>query len=107
MFSLQSDSVSLLNPDTRTSPVFRSRADAELTGKVYRRVPVLQNETDAGTGDPWSASFQLMFMMNTGGDVFRTEAESAADNSVRSGRDWMSGITVPLQKTLFLYMREG
>ena len=31
----------LLNPNTRTCPVFRTRRDAELTKTIYTRVPVL------------------------------------------------------------------
>jgi len=44
----------LLNPNTRTCPVFRTNADAELTKLIYRRVPVLVNES---TGeDPGESS---------------------------------------------------
>lgn len=90
VFSLQSDAISLLNPNTRTAPVFRSRADAELTDKVYRRVPVLQNEENPNDGDPWQASFQLMFMMNTGSEIFRTAADLRDDGFVRHGQDWVA-----------------
>src|SRR5690606_7172805 len=34
-FTLSSDQIARLNPNTRTAPVFRSRADAELTAKIY------------------------------------------------------------------------
>ncbi len=45
----------LINPNTRTAPVFRSRADAELTKKIYRKVPVLLREAAAGQPEinPW------------------------------------------------------
>ncbi len=45
VFELTAEEIALLNPNTRTCPVFRTRADAELTKKIYRRVPVLMNET--------------------------------------------------------------
>ena len=37
-FTLESDDFTLLNPNTRTCPVFRSQMDAELTKRVCRRV---------------------------------------------------------------------
>ena len=42
-FTLSPDDISLLNPNTRTCPTFRSRRDAELAKAIYRRVPVLIN----------------------------------------------------------------
>ena len=49
-FQLTPEEFSLLNPNTRTCPVFRSQMDAELTKKIYRNVPVLIREED--THDP-------------------------------------------------------
>ncbi|MFN9694954.1 MAG: Eco57I restriction-modification methylase domain-containing protein, partial [Synechococcaceae cyanobacterium] len=40
-FALDSKDFSLLNHNTRTCPVFRSQMDAELTKRIYGRVPVL------------------------------------------------------------------
>ncbi|AKF86362.1 hypothetical protein MFUL124B02_25795 [Myxococcus fulvus 124B02] len=40
-FSLSADDIALLNPTTKTCPIFRSRRDAELTKAIYRTVPVL------------------------------------------------------------------
>ncbi|CBL44292.1 conserved hypothetical protein [gamma proteobacterium HdN1] len=66
-FSLTPDDFGLLNPNTRTCPVFRSNADAELTKKIYRHTPVLwQERTEEGEEkNPWQLQFMLMFMMNT------------------------------------------
>jgi hypothetical protein len=33
-----------INSNTLTCPVFRTSIDAELTKKIYQRVPVLENE---------------------------------------------------------------
>ncbi len=49
-FMLTAEDFRLLNPNTRTAPIFRSRRDAELTKHIYRRVPVLINER-AGSGE--------------------------------------------------------
>ncbi len=43
-FSLTPSEIALFNPNTRTMPVFRTRADAELTRKIYMRTPVLVDE---------------------------------------------------------------
>ena len=43
-FTLSLEDITLLNPNTRTCPIFRSRRDAELTKAIYRRVPVLIKE---------------------------------------------------------------
>jgi hypothetical protein len=43
-FTLTPEEIALLNPNTRTCPVFRSQRDAELTKKIYRNVPVLIRE---------------------------------------------------------------
>src|SRR5262249_28669383 len=51
-FVLSSDDIALLNPNTRTCPVFRGARDAETTKSIYRRVPSFQVEGKAD-GDPW------------------------------------------------------
>jgi hypothetical protein len=39
-FTLSADDLALLNPNTRNCPIFRTKADAELTKAIYRRVPI-------------------------------------------------------------------
>lgn len=78
-FTLTPADFELLNPNTRTCPVFRSNADAELTKKVYRATSVLWREAIADVDgkllapdvNPWGVRFQLMFMMNTDSNLFR------------------------------------
>jgi hypothetical protein len=71
-FALTRDEFRLLNPNTRTCPVFRSQADAELTKKIYRQVPVLI--TEARNGQPeknaWGISFSTMFHMSNDSGLF-------------------------------------
>ena len=71
-FTLTAADLALLNPNTRTCPVFRARADAELTKKIYGRVPVLVNVN--GGENPWDFKGLLMFMMNTASGLFQTSA---------------------------------
>lgn len=71
-FALTRDEFRLINPNTRTCPVFRSQADAELTKKIYRRVPVLITEArdDQPEQNPWGISFSTMFHMSNDSGLF-------------------------------------
>jgi hypothetical protein len=44
-FTLSTEDIRLLNPSTKTCPIFRSRREAELTKAIYRRMPVLLNSS--------------------------------------------------------------
>ncbi|EWY37266.1 type II restriction endonuclease [Skermanella stibiiresistens SB22] len=65
-FTLTPDAIARLNPNTRTAPVFRSRADAELTAKIYANVPVLiEEKTGAAIGNPgnrWNLDIHSRFI---------------------------------------------
>ncbi|MGC5532532.1 Eco57I restriction-modification methylase domain-containing protein [Streptomyces sp. SR-10] len=78
-YLLTTEDIQVLNPNTGTCPVFQSRRDAEITLGIYQRVPVLLKE---GTkeGNPWEVKFQLMIMMNTDSDKFRTREDLIADD---------------------------
>ena len=76
-FSLSPEDFGLINPNTRTCPVFRSNADAELTKKIYRNVPVLWRDGDDELNEQndWGVQFMLMFMMNTDSNLFSDSPE--------------------------------
>ncbi|MBL8377532.1 MAG: N-6 DNA methylase [Burkholderiales bacterium] len=77
-FRLTPEEFALINPNTRTCPVFRSERDAELTKKLYRAAPVLIKEamTDAEgaviqpEANPWGISFQRMLDMSNDSGLF-------------------------------------
>lgn len=73
-FTLTGDEVVLLNPNTKTCPIFRSRKDAELTKAIYRRRPVLFREGPPEES-PWGISFKTMFHMSNDSGLFRTRDE--------------------------------
>ncbi|MFA3872846.1 Eco57I restriction-modification methylase domain-containing protein [Streptomyces sp. MMCC 100] len=73
-FALTPEEITLLNPNTGTCPVFRSRRDAEITLGIYRRVPVLIKEGDPN-GNPWGLSFMTMFHMSNDSHLFHTREE--------------------------------
>lgn len=119
IFSLTPEDFVLLNPNTQTCPVFRTRQDAELTKKIYRRVPVLWREAQEvpnlpeggllpytapltpGTKvlpeeNPWGVRFLLMFMMNTDSYLFRTRKELEAQGFRLVGNRFVRGEEVYL-----------
>ncbi len=77
--------IARLNPNTRTAPVFRSRADADLTAKIYARVPVLVEEAKSPAGNPWGVSFARLFDMANDSALFRTAACAGGRSFVRQG----------------------
>jgi hypothetical protein len=75
-FALAADEIMLLNPNTGTVPIFRTRRDAEITLGIYRRVPVLINENDPDNGNPWGVSFlQGLFNMTSDSHLFHSREE--------------------------------
>lgn len=68
-FTLSADDFALINPNTLTAPVFRSKADAELAKKIYKRVGVLWNET-IPNGNPWGIHFRTIFHMANDSSLF-------------------------------------
>jgi len=68
---LKSRDFRLINPNTFNCPIFRTYADAELTKKIYQRVPVLENEKTGS--NPWGISFMAMFHMANDSGLFENE----------------------------------
>jgi N-6 DNA Methylase len=89
-FRLTADDLRLLNPNTRTCPIFRTSHDAELAKSVYRRVPVLIDRSRSA-GNPWSIRFMTMFHMTNDSRLFRTAAELMAEGWAISGNTFGRG----------------
>jgi hypothetical protein len=77
-FVLSAEDIELVNPNTKTCPVFRSQRDAELAKKIYRNVPVLIKEGKEGE-NPWEIKFMTMFHMANDSDLFMTENDLIED----------------------------
>ncbi|WP_334119775.1 Eco57I restriction-modification methylase domain-containing protein [Limnobacter sp.] len=87
-FTLNSDDLNLINPNTRTCPIFRSERDAELTKKLYRTASVLIREAitnDEGNVskpelNPWGISFsQGLFNMTSDSGLFSDSPTPAGE----------------------------
>jgi hypothetical protein len=105
-FTLSPDQIAAINPNTRTAPVFRSRADADLTARIYRNAPVLIDEGKGAAGNPWGVSFrQGLFNMTSDSHLFRTAAQLAGEGFARAGTDWVQGSTrfVPLYEAKMIH----
>jgi len=93
-FVLTADAIALLNPNTRTCPIFRTRRDADLTQAIYRRVPVLLREAREGRPEenPWGVTFrQGLFNMTSDSHLFRTREQLEADGFVLASNRFFRG----------------
>lgn len=77
-FTLSPEDIALLNPNTSTCPIFRSKRDAELTKTIYRRVPVLIKEGPPEV-NPWGIKFSAMFHMANDSHLFRIREHLEAE----------------------------
>ncbi|MEV4680456.1 Eco57I restriction-modification methylase domain-containing protein [Streptomyces kurssanovii] len=86
-YLLSAEDILAMNPNTGTCPVFGSRRDADITLGVYRRVPVLIDETKEAGGNPWGISFMSMFHMSNDSHLFRPAAQSGEtfDDLIKNG----------------------
>jgi hypothetical protein len=102
-FTLSSQDIGRINPNTRTAPLFRTQFDAELTTKIYARIPVLVDEAKGAAGNLWNLSFMAMFHMSNDSELFRTASNLSEEGYVREGSDWIAprGMS-PLQSALDL-----
>lgn len=89
-FQLSADDILLLNPNTGTLPVFRSKRDADITIGIYRRHPVLIKDADPA-GNPWGLSFARMFDMANDSGLFRTAEHLSALSATFDGWSWVKG----------------
>lgn len=88
-FALAAEEMLMLNPNTGTLPVFRSRRDAEITLACYRKHPVLVHEKSKL--NPWGLRFLRHFDMANDSSLFRTEEELRAAGAEFDGWAWGRG----------------
>lgn len=72
VYCLNADEISMINPNTFNLPIFRSAQDASLIKSIYKRVPVLVEESTHEI-NLWGISFLGMFHMKNSSDLFRTQ----------------------------------
>ena len=103
-FTLTPAEFSLINPNTQTCPVFRSRQDAELTKKLYQAAPILVRDGDKRRKEenPWGITVKTrLFHMSEDSGLFHTYEQLKAMGAEIDGLNhacWIFGDTrfVPL-----------
>jgi len=98
---LSAADMALVNPNTRTCPVFRSRRDADLTKAIYRRVPILIDHNREAGGNPWGIRFVRMFDQTNDAELFRTAEQLAGEGLKLRGNRWQ------LRNRVFLPLYEA
>ena len=73
-FTLGAADIEIINPNTGTCPIFRTKRDAAIALAIYRRAGVLWREGEPD-GNPWGLRFLSMFHMTNDSGLFRTRAE--------------------------------
>ena len=99
IYTLCTDIFSLLNPNTRTCPVFRTNRDAQLTTKIYQHCKVLLNEVI--NENPWDIKFGSMFHMSGDSHLFRTYSQLIAEGAIYQAPNFY------LNEELYVPLYEG
>ncbi|MEQ8416561.1 MAG: DUF433 domain-containing protein [Imperialibacter sp.] len=103
VFELTKEDFLNINPNTKTTPIFRTRQDAELTAKIYSWVPVLVNESKKQ--NPWGTAFGTMFHMSNDSGLFKTFLELTNKGFVLCGNRFRLGneIWLPLYEAKLIW----
>ena len=89
-FMLTPNQIAILNPNSGTAPIFRSRMDAELAAKIYENSPILVNESIERNQQSWPLEFrQGLFNMTSDSQIFKTAVQLNDAGYVRDGSDWI------------------
>lgn len=106
-YSLSSQQISRINPNTKNAPVFRTRMDADITARIYDSIPIFIRETEDENVNPWGARFMAMFHMSNDSAMFRTSAQLINQDFRKVGSNWISenspSIYVPLQEAKMMH----
>jgi len=86
---LESDDFLRINPNTLTAPTFRAEKDAEITRKLYRKLPVFVREREPAS-NPWNVSFkQGLFNMTSSSHLFYTLEQLFDQGADRDGNKFL------------------
>ena len=104
-FTLNAGDIALINPNTLTCPVFRSKRDAEITKGIYRDVPVLIQE-GSPEENPWNIKFSTMFHMSNDSHLFRTQEQLESQGFGLKGNIFRRGTEIyrPLYEAKMMHL---
>ncbi len=84
-FVLGAADFSLVNPNTGTAPIFRTKRDAELATAIYRRLPVLVDRSNGAENKAWPLRYMTMFHMTNDSHLFWTRERLEKEGAYPSG----------------------
>jgi hypothetical protein len=91
-FVLTPADFALVNPNTGTAPIFRTRRDAELTTAIYRRLPVLVDRSSGAEKKAWPVRYITMFHMTNDSHLFWTRERLEQEGAYQAGLGrWRKG----------------
>ncbi|NCP16451.1 restriction endonuclease, partial [bacterium] len=76
-FTLTKNDIFLINPNTKTVPIFRTGMDADLTLKIYRNVPILINEQ--ANENTWGAYYMRLIDLSDHAEYVKFPWENRDD----------------------------
>ncbi len=83
IYKLKSDDFALLNPNTKTCPIFRTSKDALLTSKIYHKFGIILKEEPYS--NPWNIEFGSMFHMSNDSYLFKIYQQLIAEGAKLNG----------------------
>lgn len=104
-FKLNATDIDIINPNTGTCPIFRTKRDALISLKIYQRAGIFWRENDPD-GNPWGARFMAMFHMTSDSGLFRTRKELDGAGWELKGNRFAKGgnVMLPLYEAKMAYM---
>ena len=79
IYTLKTNEFSLLNPNSKNCPVFRTSRDASLTAKIYKSNQTLVNENTGN--NPWKIKTGTLFHMSGDSEVFKTYSQLMSESA--------------------------
>jgi hypothetical protein len=87
-FTLNSEEISLINPNTRTCPIFRNKRDARIAAEVYKSTSILKS--DEGKKDSgWGIEFLRMFDMSNDSRLFKMKSRLVSEGYKLEGNKFV------------------
>ncbi len=87
---LSAKDIALLNPNTKTCPIFRYKRDAELTKAIYQRIPILVDHNRKQGGNPWGIRFFTMFHQTNDAELFLDPKQLKAAGARLEENRWVA-----------------
>ena len=105
IYQLRTDDFALLNPNTKTCPIFRTSRDAELTTRIYHRTQILLSEKENKSS--WNFKYGSVFNMSTDSGLFKSYEQLIQMGAIYDGclfNSTAGDVYVPLYEGKMIYL---